>query len=150
MTKVKKSNVAPVMGALLLGLLFGVLSMSCTTLTGSCPPCPPCPTCPGAGEVPVPTAAPIMRRGELDIIDMSFKRDSIGSFIVMGIVKNEGDITANRIQVSCTAYDSGHHLVDTHTTYPELTSLGPGQETTFTCYLDEVSPIDSYECVVQW
>jgi hypothetical protein len=150
MTKVNKSNVAPVIGAMLLGLLFGVLSMSCTTLTGSCPPCPPCPTCPAAGQVPVPTAAPIAGQGEVDIVDMTFKRDSIGSFIVMGILKNQGDTRVQHIEVSCTAYDSDHHLVDTHTTYPEVTTLAPGQETTYTCYLDEVSPIDSFECVVRW
>lgn len=150
MMKVNKSWEARVAGALLLGLLLGVLAMSCSTQTGSCPPCPPCPTCPAAGDVEVPTAAPRGAEGELSIVDMTFKRDSIGSFIAMGIIKNEGDITVNRLEVSCTGYDSGHHMVDTHTTYPEQTSLAPGQETTFTCYLDEVSPIDSYECVVQW
>jgi hypothetical protein len=131
-------------------LLSALLLVSCAAQIPSCPPCPPCPTCPAAGPAQALTAVPSPGEGELDIADMTFNRDSIGNFIVMGIIRNEGHTAVRGIEVSCTAYDSSERLVDTHTTYPELTTLAPGQETTYTCYLDEVSPIDSYKCVVQW
>ena len=125
---------------LLLALFLLVLGVSCAPIRSEKP-----------RATPRPTARPVVQRLQVEIIDTTFKRDTIGNLIVMGIIKNKGRSRVGQLEVSCIAYDASKHMVDTHTTFPELTSLDPGEETTFTCYLDEVSPIASYKCkVIQW
>lgn len=129
---------------LIIIVLLAAGLVSCRANESTCPPCPPCPAC----DVVAPTEA--HGEAELEILQMTNKRDTIGNFIAMGIIENIGDATARQVEVACTAFGQGGGMVDTHGTYPELTTIGPGQRTTYTCYLDEVSPIATYECVVTW
>lgn len=127
------------------------LLVACGT-SPACPPCPECPPCPGTPTsvqvVATPTSVPSGEETSIVFVDMTYKRDSIGNFIVMGIVLNDGQVTARSLQVNCRGYAADGGLVDIHTTYAEPTTLSPGEEATFTCYLEETSAIDEYECII--
>lgn len=136
------------MKKLVLFVLLGLVFVACVAPSGV--ECPPCPTCPSIHEAEVPTPSLSSEKPEVEIVDMTFKRDSIGNFIVMGILRNNGNATARGLEITCMGYDSNDHLVDTNMTYPDVTTLKVGGETAYTCYLDEVSPIKEYKCQVRW
>lgn len=106
--------------------------------------CPPCPTCPAAG--PAPAAGM-----PLEIVDQTFKRDTIGHYIAMGMLRNVTDAPVDlvRYEVSCTAFDADGHMVDTGIAYPEGDTVQPGEDVPFSTYLDETAPIESCECKAQ-
>ena len=93
--------------------------------------------CMSTQELPSPKAK---------ILNINHKRDSIGNFIIIGEVKNNGQVRIRFLKVSCKGYDSGGNLVDAHTTYAEPSHLKPDDDAIFTCYLDETKSIESYKC----
>jgi hypothetical protein len=76
-------------------------------------------------------------RNEVAIISKSYRRDSIGSFIIDGEIENQGSHTWLFVELSGSGYDKSGNLVDTGTTYADVERLRPGDKSTFTIYIDE-------------
>lgn len=76
-------------------------------------------------------------RDEVEITGHNYRRDSIGSLIIEGEIKNNGPHVWQFVKLSATGYDADDNVVDTGTGYADTQRLRVGDTSTFDIYIHE-------------